>query len=63
MKAKKFLVRFVATVCMLSCFTYWGGIAPSEAKVQIGGKSLGSIYDIVKTATGQTSRRSRNTLC
>ena len=28
-----------------------GGIAPSEA-VQIGGKSLGSIYDIVKTATG-----------
>ncbi|MBQ9434317.1 MAG: hypothetical protein IJU26_08895, partial [Synergistaceae bacterium] len=52
MNYKKFLVQFVAAVCMLSCFTYWGGgIAPSEA-VTIGGKSLGSITDLVKTATG-----------
>ncbi len=52
MRCKKLLVQFVAAVCMLSCFTYWGGgTAPSEA-VTIGGKSLGAITDLVKTATG-----------
>ena len=52
MKANKLLVQCITALCVLSCFAYWGGIAPCEAGVQIGGKSLGSIYDIVKTATG-----------
>ncbi len=48
----KLLVQFVAAVCMLSCFTYWGwGTAPCEA-VTIKGKTLPQITDIIKTATG-----------
>ena len=38
-------------VCSVVLRTGGGGIAPSEA-VTIGGKSLGSISDIVRTATG-----------
>ena len=52
MKAKKLLVQLVTALCVLSCFTYWGGgIAPSEA-VQVNGTNLGSIPDIVRKAIG-----------
>lgn len=51
MKTKKLFILLTTAACMLGSFSYWGGIAPAEASVQIKGKTLAQITDIVATVT------------